>query len=635
MKIFRFKLPAIILLFLCINSCEYLDKQPDDQLTLDMVFRDKTRTEDWLAGVYSAIPDPYGMAGFCDGMGDDLTPSVGWEQFGVVVISYQKGNWSPSSTGMVNYWDELPKRIRSAYIFIDNVRPNIEQLVSEQEVTYMKAEAKFLIAYYHYLLLNYYGAITIQRAPTSMTATTDELMVGQDTYDEVIDWIDRELVEASKILPPTYVDAKKYGRATSIMCLAVRARMLMFAASPLVNGNPDFGDYLNADNVPVFNSTYDASKWKRAADACRDLIDLATANGHQLYYEYMDDGTIDPFMSYQNVMFKRFNEGNKELLFIRPECNLRDLDYPAQPRGTGGSGAMGVTQTLVDAFLMKNGLRPITGYNPDGSPIINQASGYLEKGFSTTKEMRKTKWIEVQGNSQNEQNPVTLEETYNMYCNREPRFYISVLYNDCWFRRANRKTQFYFEQPDGGPTHDAPQNGYLVRKKVHPDCDPLNKIFPYRPGILYRLAEIYLSYAEALNEMGYAANCQQVLEYLNLIRERAGVPKYGENLGEVAIPSTQESMREAIRHERRIELNCEAGIRFDDIRRWKLAEDLINKSFWGMNFLGTKKSDDVNDPEAFYVRKTYLERRFRSYWLPVPQTEIDKNPNLRQLPGWN
>lgn len=635
----KYFLLSIVIIFT--GGCDYLDKEPDNMLTLEMVFRDKTRTEDWLAGIYNAIPKSY-MPSLkdVDALADDFAPSPGWEPYGWGAIPKIKGNWSSSTGWSANYWDRLPQKIRSAYIFIENVQTNEAQLITAQEVEYMKAECKFLIAYYYYLLLNYYGSIPLQIGLTDTNTAMEQLMIGQTPYDEVVDWIDKELLQAASVLPPYYNEARKYGRATSIMCHAVRARMLLFAASPLVNGNPDYKDYVNDKGEPIFNSTYDPSKWEKATKACKELIDLAEKNGHRLYYEYNDDGTIDPFMSYMNMSFKRYDEGNKELLFVRPSAGNNptddsyDYDKHAQPRGTGGNGGLGVSQTLVDAFFMKNGLPPITGYKEDGSPIINEASGYSEKGFSTEIEKRKTKWIEVQGSKENLENPVTLENTFNMYCNREPRFYISVLYNECWFRRENRRTQYYMNAWDGGPTHDAPQNGYLLRKRVHPDHDPRNNTRPYRPGILYRLGEAYLNYAEALNES--SPGNPDIVKYVNLIRERAGIPVYGSGAGEIPVPATQDEMRLAIRRERRVELNCEAEIRYNDVRRWKTAEKELDGTFYGMNYYGKKNSDDINDPEAFFVRTPYLNRVFtlRNYWIPVPQSQIDKNPNLRQTPGW-
>src|SRR5690606_32788578 len=185
-------------------------------------------------------------------------------------------------------------------------------------------------------------------------------------------------------------------------------------------------------------------------------------------------------------------------------------------------------------------------------------------GFSNEPEIRNTAWGEVQGGGK-----VTLEGTYNMYTHREPRFYISVLYNGAWHRREGRTTEFYSGSWDGGPTHDAPQNGYLLRKKVHPDHDPRNGTNPYRPGILYRLGEAYLNYAEALNESD--PSHPDILKYLNLIRERAGIPQYGQGENALPVPSSQDAMREAIWRERRVELNNE-GIRYRDIRRWKIGE---------------------------------------------------------------
>ncbi|KGE15862.1 RagB/SusD family nutrient uptake outer membrane protein [Sphingobacterium deserti] len=615
-------LTSVVFGFTILLSCsKYLDRMPDDQLTLEMVFNDKTRTEDWLAGIYSNVPDPYwGYARYNenDPLSDDAAPSPGLEQFDWPVIGKQVGNWNPSTPWPANYWVELPRRIRSAYIFIDNVKANPAQLVPESEVELMKAEARFMIAYYYSLLLESYGAIPFQLGLTDPQASEEELMIGQTPFDQVVQWIDQELLDVSALLPARYTESQKYGRATSIMCLAVRARLLLFAASPLVNGNSDYTSFVNDKGEEIYNSNYDANKWGKAADASKLLLDAATAAGHRLYYEYNDDGTIDPFLSYQNMMFRRPQDGNNEILFARPSSNTSEYDRFAQPRGTAGIGNYGVTQSLVDAFYMEN-----------GRPINDPLSGYVEKGFSTADEIRNTKWAESQGGGK-----VTLTGTYNMYTHREPRFYISVLYNEAWFRRQGRTTQFYSGAPDGGPSHDAPPSGYLIRKKVHPDHDPRNGTNPYRPGILYRLGEVYLNYAEALNEADPGNG--EILNYLNQIRVRAGVPPFGSGADALPIPASQSEMREAIRRERRVELNNE-GIRYRDIRRWKIGEATLNGDFSGMNFAGTEKDDNESNPLAYFKRSVYQRRVFtaKNYWYPVPQAEIDKNPNLVQNPFWN
>lgn len=619
MKIQKLLIVAVLVLFF--SSCKkYLDKMPDNQLTLEMVFKDKIRTEEWLAGIYSGVPDPYigylSLLGW-DYLSDDLAVPVGLGQFGNTSVAKQLGDWNPASPFNANYWTELPKRIRSAYIFIENVKPNDAQLFSQKEVDLMKAEARFLIAYYYSLMLEAYGPVPFTTGLTPADASEDELMIGRAPYDYVVDWVDNELLKVSEILPASYVEAGKYGRATSIMCMAVRARMLLFAASPLVNGNLDYKGFTNKKNEVMFNSDYDSAKWAKAAKASKDLIDLAEKNGHKLYYEYNTDGSIDPFLSYQNMMFRKANEGNNEILFARPNSDGPYIDTRATPRGAGGNGWLGVTQSLVDAFFMKN-----------GRPINDPLSGYVEKGFSTAVEKRNTKWAEVQVAGQ-----VTLPETFNMYVGREPRFYISVLYNDAWHRIANRKTRFYFNGVDGGPIHDSPQNGYLLRKKLHPDANIRNKVTPYRPGILYRLGEAYLNYAEALNEA--EPGHPNILKYLNLIRERSGVPMYGTGLDALPVPVGQDAVRTAIRRERRVELNSE-GIRFADIRRWKIGEELLNGDFYGMNFQGTEKDDNEANPKAYFKRTVTLKRVFtkKMYWVPIPQSEMDKNHNLVQNPFW-
>ncbi len=626
----------LLSLILGVTSCsDYLDYQPDDFLTMEMIFSDKIRTEDWLASVYSSVPSP--MWGYFKDqgfnlMGDDITIPQEWQPFGWAnVYAYTTANWSSISSWNPNYWVELPKRIRTGLIFLREVRTIPEAGLTEEYVNQMKNEVRFLIAYYYSLMIEMYGSIPF--APEviyAVDAPASELMTGQTPYDEIVDWIDKELKDVSTKLPAVYSDNNNWGRATAVMALAIRARTLLFAASPLFNGNPDLKDWQNADGVNLFKPEYDAQKWKRAAEAHKELIDAARAGGYDLYREYNADGSIDAFMSYYNLSLKRFSDGNKEIIFGRSENeNLGDFQRHHLPKGIAGNAGMGVTQELVDAFFMKNGIAPITGYNDDGSPIINPASGYVEKGFSSEVERRTTSWPGGGPSNLREGtlNVITMDGTYNMYCNREPRFYVSVIFNEAWLGVANRRVEFLQDGGrDTGYTFDAPQNGYNVRKRISLEVYPIENRFPYQPGILYRLAEAYLGYAEAINEA--QGPTEEAYRYVNLVRERAGIPNLQAGL-------SKEQMREAIRHERRVEFNCE-GIRFNDVRRWKLGEKYLNTRLFGMNFNGNKKSDDDNDPKAFYKRTFYKNRYFnkKMYLWPVPQAQMDINPNLRQAPGY-
>lgn len=464
---------------------DFLDKAPDDQLTMEMIFSDKVRTEDWLAGVYSSVPSP--MWGYFKDqgyniMGDDITIPQDWSPYGWAnVYAYTTGNWSPISDWNPNYWVELPKRIRAGLIFLEKVRVIPEIDLTEAYVNQMKNEVRFLIAYYYSLMIELYGPIPFTPGVIyPVDASESELMTPQVPYDQIVDWIDKELLDVSKNLPAVYPSNADWGKATSIMALAIRAKTLLYAASPLFNGNPDLKDWKNSEGENLFASSEDINKWKRAADAHLELINAAEAAGYKLYYEKNPDGSIDPFMSYYNMSLKRFSDRNTEIIFGRPFN--QDLEYWQDhhlPKGIKGNAAMGVTQELVDAFYMKNGEVPIWGYNEDGSPIINPNSGYVEKGFSTEAELRYTQWPgggpTALSNKETGMNPITMEGTYNMYCNREPRFYVSVIYNNAWLGVANRNVNFLQGGLDTDMTFDSPQNGYNVRKRISLDVSPIDK----------------------------------------------------------------------------------------------------------------------------------------------------------------
>ena len=360
-----------------LGSCTYLDKEPDTEIDIDMVFENKTKVESWLANVYSRIPNPgndwlntYGWEVFAD----DLTASARWQQWDWPNITKIFGGWTPNTQWAGNFWDGLPIKIRQAYIFIERVHALPDSDLPQREVDYMKAEARFLAAYYWWQLLEAYGPIPFRPnyiAPTDFTLS--DLMVGQRPFDEVVSHMDNEMLEASKQLPAVWQSVEKYGRITSVMCLTVRAKMLLFAASPLVNGNEWYIGHKNKEGEELFNSTYSQS------------------------YQFYTNKAV-----------------TKEY---------------------GGGNGLGVYQGLVDAFFMKNGL-----------PKDDDNSEYVEEGFSTKVEARSTNWTGGTG----QKGEITAEGTYNMYCNREPRFYTAVSYNGSWYALAGRKFEFFKNQREKG-----------------------------------------------------------------------------------------------------------------------------------------------------------------------------------------
>lgn len=615
---------SLICIFL-VCSCNYLDKEPDTELTLDMVFEKRSTMEGWFANVYSGVPDPtypYLKSVGWETLGDDMSPSEKYQQWNWDLIPCAMGNWSPSTSWPGNYWASFPKLIRSAYIFRENAYALPEQGISAGEVENMKSECRFLADYYFYLLVNTYGSIPFKPNYISpVDADLADLMVGQTPYDEIIDWLDKDLLAVSKELPAARNDSKKYGRATSLAALAVRARMLLFAASPLVNGNPDYVGHKNNKGVELFNSIEAPWKWERATNACKDLITAAEGAGARLYCEYNADGSIDPFESCEKAQLVSWGNGNKEILFDRPSNDGKTWDKYCMPsgKGSGATGGVSATQSLVDAFFDRTGL-----------PIDDPNTLYVEEGFSKEDMKYNTAW------ESRKSGVITSKNTYNMYCNREPRFYVNIYHNRSFFMKGNRFLNFFFKKDDNRGTHDAPQAGYLVRKKTHPDSNAKEGKYPYRPGIIFRLAEAYLNYAEALNEWkDDRVSRETALLYVNKVRERAGIRKYTLNAVSVDDPAyirledSRDAVRKVVRMERRVELCCE-GIRYDDLRRWKEAETVLNGDFYGMNFKG-------NSNTTFYKRTTYQSPRvFRKsfYWFPIYQTEIDKNSNLVQGPYW-
>lgn len=611
-----YKIGIIAAFIFSFTGCKkYLDKMPDDQLTMEMIFNDKIRTEDWLAGVYSGIPNP--MWGYFKDqgyniMGDDLTIPAEWTPFGWRnVYAYTLGDWNPISAWNPYYWVELPKRIRSGLIFLENVKPLPG--VSVEDVEVMKAQVRFLIAYYYSIMIEIYGPIPFKPGVIeAVDAPASELMLTQTPYDSIVNWIDTELKDVSGKLPAVYSDQHDWGKATSIMALAIRAKTLLFAASPLFNGNPDFRNWKNAHGTNLFQANADPSKWARAAAAYKELIDAAEAADYGLYYERNADGSIDPFMSYYNMSLKKFSEGNREIIFGRPDQpDLNGWQAHHLPIGIGGNGGMGVTQELVDAFFMENGL-----------PITDPNSDYSESGFSSSDEKRNTKWP----GGGPEVGTVTMAGTYNMYVNREPRFYVSVIFDNAWLGVDDRNVEFVQGGKDTRLSFDAPQNGYNVRKAISLDVFPRENRWVYQPGILYRMADAYLGYAEALNESD--PGNPEILKNINLIRERAGIPPLEQGM-------SQSAVRKAIQRERRVEFNAE-GVRIHDLRRWKIADQYLNGQLWGMNFTGKVRSDDPNNPNAFFKRTFYKNRVFtnKMYLWPVPLAQMDINPNLVQAPGY-
>ena len=590
-------------------SCHYLDQEPDDLITEEMVFNDIVKTNGWLANIYGYLPDPfmgwnqtYGL----NTLTDDVQIPLEWGGFGWWSTSAMKGNWSATSN-YFDLWGNVYKAVRASLIFQEKVKPLGAEQTAE-DVAYMRLQARFLVAYFYSQMLEFYGSFPLVTEYYDINSTYEELMLERTPFEEIVEWLDEELYALSQELPLQHKNmTEDHGRATKGMALAVRAHVHMLAASPLFNGNQMYASVVNKDGTPLFPQTYDKEKWKRAAEAIEDLLNLGV---YSLYKEYNADGTIDPFMSYMNIHFAT-GAANPELIFINNNGNDAETDQNMAPHGYGdGNGAYGATQNLVDAFFTRNGLS------------IDEDPTYVADGYSTEDiRYEGTSW--TRSNSKEEKGLITEAGTPNMYCNREPRFYVSVLWHREWSTQLNGRVDFLYGGANGGPTYDSPQCGYLMRKRQHPQATEIGKQnHPYRHGIIFRLGEFYLSYAEALNEYYGTAEQATALQYVNAIRERAGIPAYEGTY-------TQEQMRDLIRRERRIEL-LDEGKRYTDLRRWMISKDVFAEPIRGLNVKAT------TDDAFFFTQRNFMTRSFedRNYLWPINQTYIDNNPKLVQNYGY-
>lgn len=589
-----------------LTACQkdFFDQVPDDRLTIEQVFQRLGPSEQYLANVYNYIKDETYITNSTPWIGLSDEGDITYDRPGYLTFLMNIGNWNPASGYFDGFFVDYYKGIRSATTYINNIDNN-PQLEPNLKVI-RKAEARFVRAYLYFMLLRTWGPVTIlgdDIVAGDLPSNDPQLTLPRNSYDECVDYIVNELDVASQDLPMHFTTQQNpdFGRATKIACLAVKSRLLLYAASPLVNGNTEYANFKNADGKQLISQQYNAQKWERAAKAAKDVINFEILS---LYKKNNSSNNFDPLLSYRDVFLDAWNS---EWIFARISNNLSGYERTLSPRLATGFASTGPPQQMVDSYHMANGLKPISGYNSNGTPIINSASGYTETGFST-----------VQG----------VANTSNMYAGREPRFYASVNYNNApWINTSEGvKIIQTFNSGESGPagSWDHPRSGYFIRKNISPGSNPRTAVYDRRPYVMMRYAEILLNYIEALNE--YDPGNPDILKYLNQIRERAGIPQFGQGVNPLPIPLPA-NMKEIIRQERKIELAFEHN-RYFDTRRWKIAEQTDAGPFYGMNI--------TENLPGFYKRVVFENRVFRKsyYFFPIPQTEINKNSNMVQNPYW-
>ena len=459
-----------------------------------------------------------------------------------------------------NYWDY----VRMTNDFLDRIDESPAMDVDPEAVEVLKGEMKFLRANLYSKLIRFYGGVPIMERALGLN---DEFNLPRNSYQECVEFIVRELDEAAEMLPETRPDAE-FGRATKLSALAVKSRTLLYAASRL-------HDPGTAPNGPLYDYNK-ASKWQDAADAAKQVIDLVGER---------DLIAVSNAEEYQEL----FLSPNEDILFARPfgpefyDFGTDANSLPDKTQASNGFDGWGLSSPSYNFTLQ-----------------FNMADGTSTSGPNF--------------------DPLSPSE------GREMRYYADLIYNGAIFR--GRPIEYFLSEdadthphgldsPEGlgNPLHSS-KTGYNIRKFQDETVDVNGGISPRRPYILYRLAEIYLNYAEAQYHLGNEA---EATKFLNKVSTRALQPEINE---------TGAALLEAIKRERRVEL-CFEGHNFFDERRW-MEVDHLGFDIQGLRW--TKKLDGSLEFEEYtVVTRPFFEKH---YYLPIPITEIEKAPALEQNFGY-
>lgn len=612
MKLVRFLFFVSILI--SFSSCYFLDVSDElaGNLSKEEVFNDPAYTRRWHRNIFTGIPD-YSNIRVKDVSGD-LGLNNPWAalsdelNFGdMTEAGYEVQGGFHAGNARFHRWGTLYKLIRQANIFLAEahvIPQSGDQLdyLGDEELQELRAQARFLRAYYYYLLFELYGPVPILYDKV-LDPYADELDLPRNSVDEVVEYVCSEmqaLIDEEGGLQEIETDENRLALPTKGVALAVIAKIRILAASPLFNGGyTEALQVTNPDGKRLFPDA-DSNKWKLAQTAIENFLTFA-AGKYELYKEYNKDGSYNPDQSLYN-MFMSYND---EIIWASSKTFFNALpnwgyDWVCTPFSEQkGNQSAGVMQELVDDFFMKDGL------TIEESPLYPNEPGFTK----------------VDG-----------QDIYNEWINREPRFYQSVFYQGKKWQVKNNVINFYYGSNNGADkATNYPATGYLLFKRT---CRKLynqgsSPKVQYRPSIIFRLADFYLLYAEVLIETD--PTNPKILEYIDKVRDRAGIPLLQDIKPEIL--GDQTALREAVRRERRIELNTE-GYRFFDVRRWMVAEQdgyRQGGDFYGMNMFGPK-----GDRMAFYEKVLVETRKFekKNYLYPIPLTQVQISKQMVQNPLW-
>jgi hypothetical protein len=486
------------------------------------------------------------------------------------------GAYSAASPNADDMWARNYAAIRNATVFIVYINrvPLLEKLPNGQPArAAYRSEARFLRAWLYWQLVKRYGGVPL--LGDTIRQITDNVQLPRSSFSDCVNYIVSECDNIKDSLrTASMVNPTTYGRITQGAAMALKAEVLLYAASPLFNGGN-----IDPQNPLTGYTTYDPARWKLAADAAKAVMDL---NTYKLMPSFNDVFTTQaaPVGPNTEAIFW-FQLGS-------PANSVEQANAPVGYSSVGGNGATSPTQNLVDAFP-----------SDSGYAITAAAAHY------------------------NPNDP---------YSHRDPRLSLTVFHNgSLWLNRGVQTYDGGLDKPGGSVQQT--KTSYYMRKFMGP-FESVTSNPPAYSGIdhdwvYYRYAGILLNYAEATNEVSGPST--EVYNILYALRQRAGILTGPDNTYGVPQGMTQDEMRTFIRNERRIEMAFEEQ-RYWDIRRWKIADQVYNTApLQGLDIQASSSG------QVFYNPIPVLTTVFRSpqmYLYPIPYSEVIKNSRMKQNPLW-
>ena len=610
-------------------GCNYLDIVPTGTPDEKDAFATPHNAKKYLYSCYGYAPFNANVQSSLDFLtGDDIVTSAEHETY----AHFAKGTYTPSYP-RISYWNTLFTGIRYCYTLINKVDgvPGIDKEIAED----YKAQAEFLIGFFHYLMIQNYGPTIIVTEVEDVNAPVEDFKA-RSTMAESVAFTAKILDSAASKLPATRTDSD-YGMATSVAAKAIKAKLMVLAASPLFNGYEKHKDVKNPDGTAIFEQAFDQTKWDAAYAATKEAVQVAEQAGLGLYNALAggNSNIKEPTNMMQRTLRLAIidKENLKETVWgDTRQHGLYGLQSNSIPYHEVGNEQFAYGNVSPTLNMMKR------FYTANGLPLSEDPSFPNESEWWTL--------MDVPADYEYAEGKIA-----KFVYNREPRLYawtvfhngyyeVGGTYNDDYnynakYRRGNGKAKLVMKMmandPGGrkGRNNNYSPSGFLNKRLISPLETPaaarVQYIHPY-----VTMADLYLLLAESAVEVGKLDEAKATLDK---IRVRAGIPTVNDAWKNARHPEkaqTKEGLREIVRQERLIEMYM-LNQNFWDLRRWLIAENTMGKRPVGLNI-------SSNSLEEFWrPAEVDVERSFRvpaNYLMPIPQSEINKNGNLVQNPGY-